>query len=85
MVDRFEPARLVVEIAQIVLHEGNEPNVLADLRDADLLPGKDVTEIDLLALEADPTAPGYQDRLVVKRGTSGPRGCGLRRPMDSFR
>ncbi len=38
ILDRFEPTRLVVEIARIVLHEGHEPNPLADLRDADGLP-----------------------------------------------
>jgi hypothetical protein len=30
--DRLQPARLVVEIAQIVLHEGDEPDPLADPR-----------------------------------------------------
>jgi hypothetical protein len=48
------------------VHEGDEPDPVADLRDADLLPGKDVTEVDLAALEADPTAVGHHDRLVVK-------------------
>ena len=28
---RFQPVRLVVDIAQIVVHEGHEPHVLADL------------------------------------------------------
>lgn len=30
--------RLIVEIAQIVLHEGDEPDALADLRHAHVLP-----------------------------------------------
>ena len=60
-VDRFEPARLVVEVAQIVVHEGDEPDALADLRHADVLSGKDVAEIDLPAVEADPAAVGHRE------------------------
>ena len=33
----------------------------------DVLAGKDVTEIDLSPLEADPAAAGHRDRLIVKR------------------
>ena len=66
-VDRLEPAHLVVKIAQIVLHEGDEPDALADLRDADVLAGKHVTEIDLPAMEADAAAVGHGERRVVER------------------
>ena len=59
--------RLVVEVAQVVLHEGDEPDRSLDLRDADLLPGEDVTEIDLAGFPADPAAVGHHDRRVVKR------------------
>jgi hypothetical protein len=38
------------------VHEGDQPDVLADLGDAHLVPGKGMTEIDLLALKADPAA-----------------------------
>jgi hypothetical protein len=37
-----------------VLHEGDEPNAVADLRDADVLPRKGVTEIHLPSLETNP-------------------------------
>src|ERR1043166_8448929 len=40
VLDRCQPARLIVEIAQIVLHEGDKPDALADLRHADVLAGE---------------------------------------------
>ena len=60
-------AAAIVFAAQIVLHEGHQPDALADLRDADVLPGKDVAEIHLLPFEANPAAVGHGDRLIVKR------------------
>jgi hypothetical protein len=38
------------------VHEGDEPNALADLRHADVLPGEDVAQIHLPSLEANPAA-----------------------------
>ena len=35
------------------MHEGHEPEVVADLGDPDVLSGKHVTEVDLAAVEAD--------------------------------
>src|SRR5690349_22370528 len=46
-------ARFVVEVTEIVLHEGHEPDVLGDLRDTDVLSCKDLAEIDLAPLEAE--------------------------------
>jgi len=43
----------VVEVAQIIVHEADEPNLVAHLFDADSLAGEDQAEIDLLAIEAD--------------------------------
>jgi hypothetical protein len=57
----------VVEVAEIIVHEGDEPNVLAHLFDADALAGEDEAEIDLLPIEADATACGHGDDLVVER------------------
>ena len=54
IVDPFETARLVVEVAQIVPHDGDEPDAPADLCHADVLSREDRTEIHLLALETDP-------------------------------
>ena len=34
---RVPPAHLVVEVAQIVVHDGDVPDALADLRDAGIL------------------------------------------------
>jgi hypothetical protein len=47
--DRFQPARLIVEIAQIVPHEGDEPDALAHLRHADVLAGKEEHPFDAAA------------------------------------
>ena len=46
--------------------EGDEPDALADLRHAHVLPREDLAEIHFLALEADPAAFRHRDRLVVK-------------------
>ena len=51
--DGLQPAGLVVEVPQVMIHESDEPNVVAHLFDADVLTGEDGTEIDLLAVEAD--------------------------------
>jgi hypothetical protein len=49
------------------VHEGDEPDALADLGDADVLAGTHVAEIHLPAFEADPAAVSHRDRLVIKR------------------
>jgi hypothetical protein len=46
----------VIEEAQVVVHEGDEPDLLGRLLDADVLTGKGVTEIDLSAPDTDATA-----------------------------
>ena len=63
----FEPAGLVIEVAEIIIHEGDEPDFLAHLFDADLLSGEDGAEIDFPAIEADAPARGYGDDLVMER------------------
>jgi hypothetical protein len=57
----------VVEVAEIIVHEADEPNVLAHLFDADALTGEDDAEIDFLPIEADAPACGHGDGLVVER------------------
>ena len=64
--DRFEPTCLVVEVAEIVVHEGGEPKMFVDLFDSDGLAGEDLAEVDFLAVEADAAAGGDGDRLVVE-------------------
>jgi len=44
----------VVKVAQIVVHERDEPQAIADLGDAHVLSGQRMTQIDLAAMEADP-------------------------------
>src|SRR6266478_2558675 len=62
----FEPACLIVEVAQIIVHEADEPNPILGLFDAGGLAGKELTEIDLLAVDADAAARGHGDGLVVE-------------------
>jgi hypothetical protein len=38
MLDGLEPAGLVVEVAEIVLHEADQSDLVAHLPDADVLP-----------------------------------------------
>ena len=49
------------------MHEGDEPDAVVDLFDADFLAGEDGREVHLLALVADPSASGDGDGLVVER------------------
>src|ERR1700726_2097978 len=64
---RFEPAGLVIEVTEIVIHEADEPDLLAHLFDAHLLPGEHGAEVDFLPIEADAPACGHRDRLVMER------------------
>ena len=57
----------VVEVAQVILHEGDEPDPLAHLRHPHILPRKHLTETDLATREADAAAPGDGDRGIVVR------------------
>ena len=57
----------MVEVAEIIIHEADEPNVVADLFDADALTSEDQTEIDLVPIEADAAACGHGDGFVVER------------------
>lgn len=66
IVDRFQPARLIVEVAEIVLHKGDEPDPLAHLPDADVLAREHVTETDLASLAADTATVRHGGRPVVK-------------------
>jgi hypothetical protein len=48
----------VVEVAEIIVHKTDEPNLLADLPDADALAREHGAEIDLPPIEADAPACG---------------------------
>ena len=63
ILDRFQSARLVIEVSQVVLHEADEPNAVLDLLDADLLASED--QIDLAAFKADPAAVRHDHAPVM--------------------
>ena len=55
----------MIEVSEIVLHEGDEPDLVVDLLDADVLTGEDGGEVDFLPADAaaalkkaDSTRPG---------------------------
>jgi hypothetical protein len=63
---RFEPAGLVVEVSQVVVHEADGPDVVVGLVDSNLLAGEDRAEVDLALLVADATASRDRDGLVAQ-------------------
>jgi len=56
----------VIEEAQIVVHEGHQPDLLCDFFDAHCLTGKCMTEIDLAPAQADAAAARDSDRAIVE-------------------
>jgi hypothetical protein len=48
----------VVEVSEIVVDKADQPNLLADLFDANALAGEDEAEIDLAPIEADAATRG---------------------------
>jgi len=66
ILDRFQPTRLIIKIAQVVVHEGDEPDALADLRHADVLAGEDVAEIHLPPFKANPATLRDGEGCVVE-------------------
>ena len=57
----------MIKISQVVLHEADQPDSVAHLLDADVLPREDAAEIDLSPIEADPPAVRDSDGFVVER------------------
>jgi hypothetical protein len=55
-----------VDVSEIIVDEGDEPNGVVDFRDANGLPGKDGWEIDLLAVRADAAAGGDENLSIVE-------------------
>ncbi len=56
----------MVENPQIILHEADEPDLVGDLLDADLLASEDRAEVYFLSSKADTTALGDGDGHVVE-------------------
>jgi hypothetical protein len=63
----FEPAGLIIEVSQIIIHKADEPNAVVGLLDADGLAGEHLTEIDPVVIEADAAAGGDGGCFIVKR------------------
>jgi hypothetical protein len=59
VVERFEHTGLEIEVSQVVIHKGNQPDIGVNLLDADCLAGKDRAEVNLFATETDPAASCY--------------------------
>ena len=57
----------MIEVPEVIVHEADEPDVLAHLLDADALAREDGTEIDFASIEADAPARGDGDGFVVER------------------
>ena len=67
VIEGLQRSLLQVDIAEIIIHEGDDPNVVAHLFDADTLAGEDGAEIDFLPVEADAPACGHGGGPVVER------------------
>jgi hypothetical protein len=64
--DWLESACLVIEVAQVVVNEGEQPYLVADLFDSDALSGKHLAEVDSAFANADAPAMGDRDGAVVE-------------------
>src|SRR5262245_12394338 len=67
---------LQVEVSEIVMHEADEPNAVVDFLDAELLAGQHGRDVDLLAMQAEPSA-GRDDDIAVMEGIGQVRQAGI--------
>ena len=58
---------LQIEVSEIVVHEACEPNALVDFLDAESLPRQHGRDIDLLAMQAEPSASRDENVAIVER------------------
>jgi hypothetical protein len=65
-VDGLQGSLLQVDVAEIIVHKGDEPNAVFDFVNADGLAGEHDGEIDLLAEQADAPTSGDVDLPVVE-------------------
>ena len=56
-----------IDIAEIVIHEADQPDAVVDFLNADGLTGQGDAQIDLFAIKAEPAAAGDVHRSVVER------------------
>src|SRR5215468_12011594 len=64
VVEGLQGLLLQVEVSEIVMHEADEPNAVVDFLDAELLAGQHGRDVDLLAMQAEPSA-GRDDDIAV--------------------
>src|SRR5258705_7781463 len=63
----LDPTALIVEEAQVVVHEADEPDVVSDFSHANVLSREDLTEVDFAPSEAQAAALGHGDGHVMER------------------
>jgi hypothetical protein len=61
IIDGLQGPLLQVDIAEIIVHEGDEPNAVVDLLDAEFLTGQHGRDIAFLAVRAS----GLQSRMCT--------------------
>ena len=49
------------------MHEADEPNAVVDFLDAEFLAGQHDGDVDLLAMQAEPSASGDEQLAIVER------------------
>jgi hypothetical protein len=67
VVEELQGLLLEVEVSQIVVHEADQPNAIVDFLDAERLPGQHGRDVDLLAIQAEPSAGRDEDVAVIER------------------
>jgi hypothetical protein len=59
-----------VDIYEIIAQEADEPNAVIDFLQPELLTGQDGGDLDLLAVDAEPSAMGDDGVVVVEGATN---------------
>src|SRR3546814_3829887 len=67
VVDGLQGSLLQVDVAEIVLHEAYQPNVVVDFLDSEALSGQGGRDVDFLAVHADAPAACDEQVAVVER------------------
>jgi len=56
---------LKIDVTEILIHKAHQPDIVVNFFDADGLAGKDLTEIDFFATQANSTATSDDDGFIV--------------------
>jgi hypothetical protein len=57
---------LQVEVAEIIVHEADEPNAVIDLLDAEFLAGQHDGDVDPLSMQAEASTGGDKNLAIVE-------------------